>query len=804
MPPRNVSKTDLNVRETVLDKRELVKYWAKELGSGAYGLTWKIRFAEFPADNGQQQNNPSPETLPFAAIKILIEPTSERIPGVHPRKDFMEEIRFLRKLRHPGVLRILQYGTCSVPFKIPTGRNTHYDTVYHISEFEDGTDTLAKLIARSRYPAKPDRTLGLHFLASLIEKVLAPLAYCHSRNVLHGDLHPGNILITTRKTGDTLDCEHAVLIDFGKAKWIYKIPDEENDGKYTTVAGGRFEYKHPDLYRYLRKNKTYRNMFKGKNCQRFDLFSVAVGFKEVFALLPEDQCASKRGQLISRIIERLHNKGSHVDYPIERALAALRRAVAPDFGDSPILLRLSGGANSEIDRSFLKVIDTPEFQRLRGVAQLSLAHYVYPSATHSRFSHCIGAFHLCGEYLEQLNRNSPEFRLSFDSDMIRMAKLAALLHDLGHYPNAHYFEEFGHLGNDCPEFHHQYYTNRLLEGTLPPKGAKQLQAVLKKEFGTDYLGDLKRIRTKPPIKEILNGAIDCDKVDYLRRDGLASGVPYAASVDLPRFLSSLTCEPHENGEMTLEITPKGVAPVESILNARYHLFSEVYWHKTCRAMVAMVKYAMFLVVDGGAIRHRAMDTIVLTHDDRTFLQWLFETLSKTQPQPAKALIKDPFISGQRKIYKRIMTLSSIWDSHPFNTLQDCAGSYRTTVDFQNYLVEQLNDYGRDELRRHWSPLANHELLLDIPPKKDITDFPDVYYAKDSKGKHHYEFKEVSAAFRHDELGLLERARRIRVFVHPNRAASVLGLPRLGQTLRKMIVDWPEHRPIQVNARRRAK
>lgn len=758
------------VEETRLDFSYYVRAYKERLGEGSYGVTWKVDFAE--TDNLDEEIRP-------AALKIL-KPFPPSTPGVDPLNDFKEEIGFLKKLRHPRVVRILRNGKCRV--KSDDGSET--ETLYYLSEFEEGMTTLATLLER---PIDADgMEYGIQFLLTLIEEVLAPLAYCHSRNIIHLDLHPGNILIKTSKHNGELQCTHAVLIDFGKAK--HMNPDRLRE--YESVGGGLFEYKHPDLRPYLRKNRVSGSVFSGPEAQRFDLYAVAVGYSKILERARREDRDSTTGRLLGYTIRALRNEGQTVAYTISDALKTIRRSADPELSRRSILLRLSGQMNVLLDRQFLEVIDTPEFQRLRKVYQLCFTHFVYPSATHSRFSHSLGAFHLCGHYLDNLFHNSADFRFEFEKDALTNARLAALLHDLGHYPFAHYFEELGKLPADEPiHFGHEAFTERILRGDLGmPESA--LITRLKNRFGSEYLQSIQTIRNAPVISEVLSGPIDCDKVDYLVRDGLSCGVPYASSIDLQRLTASLTCvKQPPTGMMRLEITPKGIAPVESIINARYHLFSEVYWHKTCRAVAAIIKHAMYLAVTTGRVRQSDLDKAAMNCDDWAFLNWLYAALSKSHSIEAQDLIKHPLLSGKRKLYKRIVTISAIWDRGKPDSAYDhletkYPNTYQDVVKIQESLISELNAYGSSQVR-NWSNLAQHELLLDAPPaQKDILYFPEVYYETDINRIHHYEFPRVSGII--SDIKLLKKTQKIRLFVHADRENQLLGLPDLNGTVRKII------------------
>jgi len=221
-------------------------------------------------------------------------------------------------------------------------------------------------------------------------------------------------------------------------------------------------------------------------------------------------------------------------------------------------------------RLLVGLIDSPEFQRLRRIRQLGLACVAFHGAEHSRFNHSIGAFHLAREMLEQLGR-----RYGLDRELILSASVAALLHDLGHGPFSHVWERrFGRP--------HEAWTVRLLHdertvvhGVLAaraPNFPSIIEAILCGRAKPGYLAS------------VVSGQLDADRMDYLLRDGLMTGVKYGV-FDLDRLLHMLRIS--EDGERIV-IARAGLGPIEKYVQARYHMFRQVYLHKTVVAAEAML------------------------------------------------------------------------------------------------------------------------------------------------------------------------------------------------------------------------
>ena len=232
--------------------------------------------------------------------------------------------------------------------------------------------------------------------------------------------------------------------------------------------------------------------------------------------------------------------------------------------------------NIRLEPEALAVIDTPAFQRLRYVRQLGHAFLVYPGATHTRFEHALGAYHLAGRATQD-----------------RLVRLAALLHDLGHYPFSHALEEAG-----LP--HHESLAARHL--SRGPLAA----ALEKLDVPAESLLELIQGKSTSPLAALISGSIDVDKLDYLSRDAKMCGVPYGV-IDVDRLLTSLTIS--TDG---VQLHPKGFAALESLLFAKYQMYRNVYWHHAVRSATAMFKR---LVRRAIAARQVKPEDIAVATDD---------------------------------------------------------------------------------------------------------------------------------------------------------------------------------------------
>ena len=212
--------------------------------------------------------------------------------------------------------------------------------------------------------------------------------------------------------------------------------------------------------------------------------------------------------------------------------------------------------NIAVDPLAMRLIDSPAFQRLRYVRQLGLAFLVYPGATHSRFEHALGTYHLARRALSLLDERGSLHGIG--RDLCLTVRIAALLHDIGHYPFSHALEEIGAL-------HHEAVARPLItEGAVAD--------ALRSAVGDDTPDEIIALiggTSRSPLQRLISGSLDLDKLDYLRRDAFMCGVPYG-EIDVDRLLNSLTIV-EGAARPEIGIIEKGLSALESLLFARYQM-----------------------------------------------------------------------------------------------------------------------------------------------------------------------------------------------------------------------------------------
>lgn len=333
--------------------------------------------------------------------------------------------------------------------------------------------------------------------------------------------------------------------------------------------------------------------------------------------------------------------------------------------------------NIRIDGPFLRLADTPVVQRLRYVRQLGLAHLVYPGATHSRFEHALGAFHLANRTLRRFQEAGMLHEMAPDEAAVVAA--AALLHDIGHYPFSHALEEIGAM-------HHEAVAEPMITGG-------DVAAILRSEIAADAperVFALMRGESDSPLQGLISGSLDLDKTDYLKRDALMCGVPYG-EIDVDRLLHALVIvqDPHL-GRAAVGVLEKALSALESLLFAKYQMYRNVYWHHAVRSPTAMYKRLVDDALRAGALQSSEL----VAHTDEGLLHALRER--------TPGALLDAILS--RRLYKRAM---------------ECPAAELDGIDLEWIAEDRERSRRAEDAIAASLGFAPGEVLIDYPQKEQM-------------------------------------------------------------------------------------
>lgn len=400
-----------------------------------------------------------------------------------------------------------------------------------------------------------------------------------------------------------------------------------------------------------------------------------------------------------------------------------------------------------------KLIGTAPFLRLQKIKQLSFVYRIWPGATHTRYEHSLGCYNLAVRALRSLLEHGDAGGLDgIAISSVQTLVVAALLHDIGHYPFSHTLEELGY-----PIVSHEKVGRSIIENS-------EIATILERDYQlspervADFI-DPPKTKALPAddelLSSLLSGALDVDKLDYLPRDARACNVPYGG-VDVARLLGALRVYPNVNGRQRIVVTHKGISPLHSLLHARQEMFDNIYWHHTSRALQMMLKRAVQEALLCGALRAEQLIGL----DDASLLTLLAD---ERMPASSRVLAADLEL---RRPYKGILEIS-----HPagrlFKRLEALFWDPNRRRHIEQLLATELASALEIEI-------ADYEVLLDIPrPEKWEMDVW-VTFAHPPVGLSPLVTWVQATGLQPDDLARYEQhQRRIRVVVNERLRAQLL-------------------------------
>ena len=418
----------------------------------------------------------------------------------------------------------------------------------------------------------------------------------------------------------------------------------------------------------------------------------------------------------------------------------------PELETPTSIIRISPDVNVPITHRVKRIIDTPAFRRLSRISQLGMVAFVYPGATHTRMEHSLGVYRNAIEFLQRLSGVDALGNVLSEYD-VKLFLVAALLHDIGHWPFCHAIEDLRLPG--IPR--HESLARRLIthgeiasvleqEWQLAPEDVARLLAPnpdKKHEEPSDKNCALALLQS------MLSGPIDIDKLDYLERDSLHAGVPYGRNFDRNRLVSSLCIDFKRN---RLAITDKGRTAAEMMVFARYVMFSEVYWHHAVRSATAMLQRAVYEIRNETALTQSWIDM-----NEAEMIDSLRLACKDKNWSPCI----DGLFGPKRQLYKRVAQFDFL--NHPEQHRALARKPYSEIVELSTKLAAYLqNTIG--------IAVSPHDILIDAPPVKLEVQFQLDVRQRDGSYRTLGELSPVVHALATKQFD--DIVKRVRIFVRP--------------------------------------
>lgn len=617
------------------------------------------------------------------AIKLLI-PATDLLRTPDARRvfsqNFEREIQTLAELNHPCIARIADYGVVS-------GSDNETKYPYFSMDYVSGVDLDA-------FVNDPTST-GTEIMEIILQMFNA-VHYLHENRVMHSDLKPENIRVTITETSGIRHVR-AVLLDLGVSHVFSR--QEENVDRETYFFSTK-KYVIPALLIAL-ANKTHNKISIGDLATYFpaqDLYSLGIILNDI--LQPEPVLAKLRKtygeqclEALRRVAERLSSRTVYGSYSTTRAaLNAILRAPSTVLAPGGIqVLSVTGPRGIVLPDAVGKVstdgpvgaiVSHPLFQRLHNFNQLDLLHYVLPGGTQSRYQHALRQMDLArGAILRQMSEW--RFRIDVEPKDIEGTITLALVDSVGRYQLHHMFADFYSVRGQIQEA--GLLTNdELLDEMFGLEPSTSLGAQLREVVdargrtvrdvaNVDWEG-VKTLRRTPStpvqgfLSALLNSPVDVNKLAYLRQDSLSTGLPFGRVVEPAALFDFLRLPSHEQwaaqagGQRSiLGLREDGLPYAEAAILARYWSIKTGYWHRTNRALQAMVKFVIASLLKAKRLDFERYLMSTLHSSTREALRWLsqeFEDARLAGVLPEN--IVNPIAElnySQRNAYQRLMTIS---------------------------------------------------------------------------------------------------------------------------------------------------
>ena len=322
-----------------------------------------------------------------------------------------------------------------------------------------------------------------------------------------------------------------------------------------------------------------------------------------------------------------------------------------------------------VNSNELKIIDTPIFQRLRRIRQLSGAHLIYPGAQHTRFEHSLGVMHMASMAGHVLYEKG-----IVSSDNIQNLRFAGLLHDIGHGPFSHLFEELLQKRKISHEDIGRDIILKTQIGDLISANGFNKKFITELAFGDSKFQFM---------NEIISGALSADIMDYLLRDGYFTGAEHA-KIDHNRLTYSLDVYKNK-----LALEKSALVNFETMMISRYQMFKAVYFHKTVRAGEVMLLESMYLAEEELGLSSTSLNEYLKLTDEVILSKLLNLPERNSKLRIAKKIATDYL---NRNLFKSVFEVSVTGNAITKKRMQSIREevSKKSKVDINEIFVDSSN------------------------------------------------------------------------------------------------------------------
>lgn len=687
---------------------------------------------------------PDVRTLgPKFAVKISKEPIKNEKDERY--KIFVKEFNVLSTMDHPNIVKVFSCGILQLSNK--------QKFPYYIMEYL-GSNVLPLEKALQQLPGEKHCLLILNALI----RTASALQHSHTETyshkpTYHGDVKSSNILIINPADSSFL----VKLIDFGFSRMLPQNDPRASSGKLPSKMSSiarptkaRSEL-HADIWQLAwiiqRLLQTYcpEESSCFANCQGICPIDAPADFKVLKELLKDwaSTGVSSKAEIEPNTLsfhQALHNLTNHAEIeslPLNfrgslRYLAINEIGTAARIRPPYEAVRIPPRQFVVYPKRIKDIITAEQFGALRYTRQLGFVPLVYPGAQGTRFEHSLGVYDLACKVIQRISYFPVFRRVCLNPKEAHLFVIASLLHDIGHFPFSHQLEEFS--DNDFSNSQWQKVKG-LLQGHLV-RGAKLIDDISpiltasgnRYSDGNDGFGfsqiDISQmklfltIKTETAItsadyglslslrffRELLDSAIDLDKLDYVERDAYHCGVPYGNYLDTERILDNLRVIESATSLPLIAYHRRAIGCLEQLATARHQMYANVYWHRAVRSATVMFKHAFYIfskLTDSSA---KIEKLFYSSGSDDVLLKSIYDQIKNISPKVAS--------NTQRK--KEIFALERI--------IKAVSGQQR---DLYKTVIDRLGDdgarkyYGGDDYRQQrqkaivmYNILKNHHFLED--------------------------------------------------------------------------------------------